>query len=82
MNDFLSALPWRLGSLSALIVAGLSALNGVDTWIAIERCGIAFAAFWCMGSLAKALLAAANSGRNEKFNSSQIAGYGHDTHGE
>lgn len=86
MNDFLSALPWRLGSLSALIVAGLSAANGVDAWVTIERCGIAFVAFWCMGSLAKALLSAADPNRAEKFNGtfngSHMGGHGRENLGE
>ena len=58
MNDFLSALPWRLAALAALIVGGLSAINGVDAWVGLERCGLAFAAFLALGNLAKGLLRA------------------------
>lgn len=63
MNDFLSAMPWRLASLAALVVAGLSIVNGADTWVVIERCGIAFGAFFCLASIAKALLEAADPRR-------------------
>lgn len=66
MNDFLSALPWRLAALAALIVGGLSVFNEVDTWVGLERCGIAFAAFWALGSFAKGLLHAAEPRRHER----------------
>jgi hypothetical protein len=63
MNDFLSALPWRLAALAALIVGGLSVVNGVDTWVGLERCGFAFLVFWALGSFAKGLLRAAEPRR-------------------
>ena len=58
--DFLGALPWRLGSLAALLVGVVSFASGAaDTWVVLARVGMAFAAFFVVGWLVKAVLSIA-----------------------
>jgi hypothetical protein len=58
MNEFLNTLPWRLASIAALAVGIVTLATGAaDAWGGVERVGIAFAAFYIIGSVAKALLA-------------------------
>ena len=61
MSDFVSSLPWRLAALAALVVGGLSAANGIDAWIDLERAGFGFAAFWVIGSIARSVLRATDT---------------------
>jgi hypothetical protein len=57
MIDCLNTLPWRLASLAALIVGGVSIATGAtDVWTGLERVGIAFVAFYVIGAVAKMLL--------------------------
>lgn len=59
MSDFLMALPWRLAAAAALIVGGVSFATGAsDVWGVLTRVGIAFAAFFILGAIARSVLSA------------------------
>jgi hypothetical protein len=55
--DFLTSLPWRLGSLAGLIVGGIAIAYGVTDYVVILlRIGLAFGAFFFIGSISAFLL--------------------------
>lgn len=56
MNSFLERLPWRLAAIAALLVGGVSWLNGTEFWTCFERMGAAGAAFGAGGLMLKLLL--------------------------
>jgi hypothetical protein len=53
MSGFFEGLPWKLSALGSLVVLAVGFFADLDPWIALQRAGIAFAAFWVVGLIGR-----------------------------
>ena len=56
MSELVERLPWRLGALGGLVVGAAGVLGGTDLWPLLVRVGAAFAAFYGLGLVLRAVL--------------------------